>query len=905
MDNNAKYSFNLHEFIKLFCSEKNANCCFEVFIQLLNRIGFSVSSKGKTVCFNFNDGASIELSLESETTAPKTLLKSVDYKPRKGREGEPYSRTKHDKIRENIFYLICEDNFKAVNILATELKNYYVLNDNHNKYIQAFSKNGFVAEKDKKNLELFIGGIENDSDRVAWIFAFLCFPIENYGINEFNRSKLLNRVIENKKIYLPNLDKKNIIIAGNKVPKNKINIGRDDVVHDIKEELLANTAVLLYGIGGIGKTHICRRLFYDFLNCSSNKIKYLIWVQYSVNLNCSLLDAFADEKINTDYNYESNSSVEPLLSKLRFEKDNNNKIKIIEKIIDNIGTSLLIIIDNANNISREELNRLKVFNCHIVINSRKKMDDILSIQIKELAPKECCSLYKKECGKSENYSSYANEKIINQIVKQVGYHTLSIVLIARARNRLLKTDDNMLEELKARGVVFKGISTKITIDGDERSILEHLSKIFDITVFSNDKTLKILRYFSLLEPNSWIKISVIEEWFGINNVDDDSLYKLVDSAWLSTDNDNPGYISMPLVISDVIRFKYPPDYTYSEPLIEAMNKKIESIESYYDNEEIVKHHKAVIDRFGDLQEPSYTSLIFSDLHTLSITLPNNEAIEYYYKLFRIIEWDKKDTREPFKNEILEGLYEYLTGDIEYLQYNYILAVDHYEKAIKLLTSHLKPITKTIVNIHNRLATCYNEIIINYNWAKILNYKSIDLNIDNQSQQYSIYCNYCSFMSLKHLKENLQIFIQLYGKNNLFVFRLLQDMAFTYILASEYDSAKGCLNTSKDIIKNIYARLPVEAFSMINHLENIILYKQGEIDLRQYLDYCCEIYSNSNQLDDLFFAYVINLSKDDSLVENEAIKRLEKDSTLVEAIWKEDSLDYNEKIKKIKKIFRLD
>ena len=64
--------------------------------------------------------------------------------------------------------------------------------------------------------------------------------------------------------------------------------------------MLTNNNILVYGIGGIGKSYICRKLFWNYYDSFSDGIEYLAWIQYNGDLNQSIMSSFYDPETNLD-----------------------------------------------------------------------------------------------------------------------------------------------------------------------------------------------------------------------------------------------------------------------------------------------------------------------------------------------------------------------------------------------------------------------------------------------------------------------------------------------------------------------------------------------------------------------------------------------------------------------------
>ncbi|WP_295093316.1 tetratricopeptide repeat protein [Ruminococcus sp.] len=731
-----KNELDMFAFLELFCHKNGGDECIEEFGTVLKKIGLPVTFEGKSNIvikkISHNKETTINIELDYVNSDKGKDLLRCQHRKKSNEEDKSdvpqRARRKHvDEIREVIFNKLVHNKFAVIYKLADILGDYNAnnpddskekshdnkdnpdnsknksqdneynpLNSEQRSFIEKFKDNGFTNGKDIRNFNILLDS-EYDKDNydyvvAAWIFAFLCFPMDKDKVNKYDREKLLKKVLEDKKLFsnnVHNTETKTIIIAGNKMPKiNKINIGRDDILIDIKDKIAANISVLIYGIGGIGKTYICRKLFYDYLNTSSSEIKYLLWIQYNTDFETSLITAFADENINPEL-LTNNSAIFAMVSGIKNEPQHNEKIKSIENLLDQLGNSLLIIIDNLKGISAANLKWLQSRNCRMIISSRQKIDELESIHIKGPSMNYCCELYKNNCDTNENakYTEEENE-YIKQIVGLAGHHTLSVKLIARTQYNSLDISNakDMLEQLKATGFSLSNISDTIESDGENLTIIEHLSKVFDIsTIMNNESQMRIMRCFSLLEPNTPIKGKTIKCWFDLKSSHD--INTLVSSGWINRETNN--CFSIHPVISDVIRYRYPPDYSYSASFIDSIinstpheNRSISDVKEFV---EIGLHCCSLADKFIEIRDENIFPLL---LHALAYSnyfpYHNTKTNNYFSQLLEVIE-SNNDGSEA-------GQREYLMGIVFKLNNDDTQAIELFKKAIMLSNenSEIKP-----------------------------------------------------------------------------------------------------------------------------------------------------------------------------------------------------------------------
>lgn len=209
-------------------------------------------------------------------------------------------RTDSDHIRGYLYTFFCADNFSTIDSFAEYFKKFCSLSSDTYAFYEEFCKDSFDSSDKQRELTNFMESLESDSLRTAWMFAFLCFPKTPSEKNTDYRLLLLNKILQSchtESKFQP-LD-----ITGNDKQIEKINsenIGRSEELEEIKKEVLANNTVLVYGIGGIGKSYICRKLFWNYYDSFSDGIEYLAWIQYNGDLTQSVTSSFYDPETNLD-----------------------------------------------------------------------------------------------------------------------------------------------------------------------------------------------------------------------------------------------------------------------------------------------------------------------------------------------------------------------------------------------------------------------------------------------------------------------------------------------------------------------------------------------------------------------------------------------------------------------------
>jgi len=136
--------------------------------------------------------------------------------------------------------------------------------------------------------------------------------------------------------------------------------GRGKQLAIIKETLTGvSKLMLINGMGGIGKTEICRKLFREAINGLLPEVCKVGWLTYSGSLAQTCLHQFPAIK------KPSAKQVDYMLQ--------------AEKYINAQGGDLLLFVDNANEMTARETAQLLKLNCKIILTSRRRNVERLTI----------------------------------------------------------------------------------------------------------------------------------------------------------------------------------------------------------------------------------------------------------------------------------------------------------------------------------------------------------------------------------------------------------------------------------------------------------------------------------------------------------------------------------------------
>jgi len=342
--------------------------------------------------------------------------------------------------------------------------------------------------------------------------------------------------------------------------------GRDGKLGEVKRLLMGDAKLmLLNGMGGIGKTEFCRKLFHECINNRLPEVKKVGWLVFHESIEQTFFQQFTELSFHTD------NPTEYFSQAVRY--------------LDNQKGELLLFIDNANDLSDKDAALLLQLRCKVVFTSRRRsVERLQPIEIGKLDIGDCRILYRQH---SEEYSYHADynygvtyaednspDDDLDAILEMADRHTLAIELLAKTQKSAAYTTREMRETLKRTGFSLSDISESITYvhtpevgewDKAEQIFIEQFSKVLDISNIKNEK-LRVLQLFSLLSTDT-ISAENVRNWFAVDDLD--MVNALVSQGWVfrgRTGEQLDVAFSMHPLITSVVRHKGLPSFETAAPL---------------------------------------------------------------------------------------------------------------------------------------------------------------------------------------------------------------------------------------------------------------------------------------------------------------------------------------------------
>jgi len=400
-------------------------------------------------------------------------------------------------------------------------------------------------------------------------------------------------------------------------PKQIRLIGREQELKDLKNKLDASPlVVLINGLGGIGKTEVCKTFFYTHYE----SYHYAAWVDWYGNIKESLVHALGEDSS------EFIDAGEKDTIDQRFEKIMTGLRKMKE--------SMLLVLDNLENTETDKHwdALVSLPSCiKILASSREYIEGVDELCLDFLSAEECKALFYR-------YYKNRDDEFVEKVIALAGNHTLTVELLAKTAHYSGMSISSLYKSLMEKGFNLKEVacgkvSTFWHNDKEKRTFFDHLAKVFDISSVTQGE-LWVLGNLSVL-PSVYIAQESITEWLRLNEAGD--LVSLIDKGWIKRDNEYKIY--MHPVIAEVVRDKVKPNAQMCGDLIDSMTWKLhkEPGDNPIHKKEFLPYGESVITTLAEENDEDLATLannastIFQDIGQL------DRALEFQLKAIAIRE----------------------------------------------------------------------------------------------------------------------------------------------------------------------------------------------------------------------------------------------------------------------------
>lgn len=413
----------------------------------------------------------------------------------------------------------------------------------------------------------------------------------------------------------------------------------DEILQKVQE---SRKLVLVNGLGGIGKSTVCRKVFHKF---DKGENRTLAWITYH------------DENL-----------LEDLRKQLFFPKEGKNwEKRFLQFLQQDIEDTAVIFVDNVNATEEEEpfLQELANAKCSVICTSRiTEFSHYETVPIDFFSVDDCVRLFDKYYG-----VEFDDEKI-RRIVTRAGRHTLVIEILAKIAKAERYTLTDLEKQLQERGFDLEGIAS---VELREDTLIGHLSHTFS-TEKLNRQQEKILYCMSIL-PAERISYQ-FKEWLGLPNRY--NLNYLEKHAWFVTDEQ--GFYMHP-VIKEVVRRIVKPQQDAAILLLKNLAEEI----SYKENPDhersmqIISYIEAILPYIENIQAEVFAQA-FYNISMLHGQFQNTaSALKYVNQCINLIE---TQGREKNLEELLGCAYNH-RGFVYYYDFQDELAKKSYLEAYRI------------------------------------------------------------------------------------------------------------------------------------------------------------------------------------------------------------------------------
>lgn len=392
--------------------------------------------------------------------------------------------------------------------------------------------------------------------------------------------------------------------------------GRETELKELRQRAEGGRkSILISGMGGIGKTNICKKLFEEYYvehdKGRKEPFQYIGYIEYDGDMDSSLQTCLKYKK-QPDSKLNQEAAWEELKHLASNEK-------------------LLLIVDNVNvPISKDKgLQRLTTIPGAIIITSRLTSfsDEFEPYKIGFLDIEQCKEIYEKiRFENSVRQVKPEDVQDLEYIIKELaGMHTLTVQLLAHLAWTKHWTVQRLRKELEENG-----FRLEFHKNGELINIQESYEKLYDLSRLTEAER-NILEAFSVF-PYIPLPAETCNKWLladaGVGE-DDDILTGLYQKGWLQFDVEQESYALHP-VFAQFIYEKCKPEIEEHCGLIDGCQRSLYILEGnpFLECQKYVPFAEAIIKKI-DMEMSTEKDTFFELLHNL-------EKYENETKLYEMI-----------------------------------------------------------------------------------------------------------------------------------------------------------------------------------------------------------------------------------------------------------------------------
>lgn len=575
--------------------------------------------------------------------------------------------------------------------------------------------------------------------------------------------------------------------------------------------------VCLFGIGGIGKSTVAKKLVealheqYDHILWLEIKLSGYIGVesQRPLDFENAIRQAFIGLHNDLHIEYKESQTVQE-----RFE--------LVTAKLRNLGGSNLLIIDNCE----PAIHKLRAMipglpYWHVLLTSRMKIDGYHNESIGTLEKTEAKKLFSVLLAHEEISSD------IDDLLEEIGCHTLMIELVAKTLNETpglsvklfhAKLMDEQLDQVKKRNITLEHAESEVTL-------FEHLLFTFN-TANLSEREKDMLRIMYYILPGEHPYNCFLEMGLNEANEIDDILWSLHRKGWISFNSDQSSF-ELHRLIRKVVYYELKP--TVMDALFQATYLNYEYYQAVF------------LERFA-LEEPfSYLlsalkeselaqtdiAIMMSHLGNIYMESSRVEAAEQLYLAGIKVLTDLESTEPDGRMKLLATMYGQL-GNLYFKTNDLTKAEFFYEKGkpiLDALPDSIGLLNTIIVNLGQIYRVTGRSIKAEECYLQVLEYQRTVFDESNDSSVYELGSILLKLGSFYHaigrytlagqlLSESKSYILDLHSRNpkeyTLILAEILELQALLNNSLGRYEEAEDAINEAKDIYLEL-AKLNAEVF----------------------------------------------------------------------------------------------
>lgn len=595
--------------------------------------------------------------------------------------------------------------------------------------------------------------------------------------------------------------------------------GRETELQDLRQRIEeGRKSVLVSGMGGIGKTHICRKLFEEYLKMhADNKyvpFKHIGYVEYNGDMGLSLQKCL----------------------KFKEQEDPKQNQEAAWRELEYLASDgkLLLFIDNVDKIIGADpgLQRLRSIPGAVVLTSRKASfsDEFEPYQIGFLNMEQCMEIFGRiRFGVSGKKISMEEIPDLEYIIETLaGKHTITIEFLAHLARTKLWTVKRLREELEE-----KGFRLEFRKNGESINIQKSYEALYDLSKLT-DAEQNILEAFSVF-PYIPLAAETCNEWLLADacvSVDADILMELYHKGWLQFDEKQETYALHP-VFAQFVYGKCKLKARKHYGLIEACQRSltIPKSGSALECQQYIPFAENILEKVSMRNGAKQAEFIEVLAYLLQYIAEYKKAQELFKKSLKM---NKKRLRKKY-SDIATG-YNYLA--------NTYIDQGEYQKAEKLYEKALRIYIRVYGKEHQDTSTIYSNLASVYKYrgeypkAEELYERSLCIRKKVYGEEHlntaQIYNNLANLYECrgeypkaeKLYEKVLYIFIKVYGEEHSDTAMIYNNLACVYARGGECKKAEELYEKALSIFKRAYGEEHPNTAKSYNNLA-FVYGHQGE------------------------------------------------------------------------------